>query len=130
MCLKLSINPFRSYRKIAKKDIVCYKVLKRFGDNSLYAYFQDFSYTPGISYSCLLGRYWWRVEEGFHSFVNIDDARDWRCHTNYNSAWREPPVVVVRCVIPKGSEYYTGYWGESKKYKNYASNQIIIKEML
>ena len=50
------------------------------------------------------------VERGLHSFASLEDAKKFAY-----SDMRIDTHVVLRCVIPAGSEYYTGLWA----YKNY-----------
>lgn len=45
------------------------------------------------------------IDEGFHSFESIDNAK--RLADDYPANYS----VVVECVIPKGTRYYEGVWG-------------------
>ena len=54
------------------------------------------------------------IEIGLHSFANYEDAK------NNGSG------VVVKCIIPKGAEYYEGTFDRSKSY---ASNRLKYVEI-
>ena len=103
--------------QIAKKDIVCYKVLrhnflKRSGYTTPYMYtsvtlgeLMEDKVPVKIHNSIFLVKY--NLYEGvFHTFKYYSDAVE-MCKEDIigNS-------VVVRCIIPKGTEYYVGTWGE------------------
>lgn len=53
------------------------------------------------------------LDIGLHSIVDLDDC--------IKDAKTENDTIVVKCIIPKGSEYYEGRWSD---YKGYASNCI------
>lgn len=112
----------------AREDIVCYKVLMN-QDNSLYAYYHNFKYEIGKLYRGSLvcskthstseGLYM-NINEGFHSYSDIEYAK-----SNYREILK--PAVIVKCVIPKGANFFEG---EQNCGRGYASNQIIIKEIM
>ena len=130
MCLKLnSLEP-----KIADKDIVCYKLVKRTKIKGVYkSIFQRFEYIIRQSYtnnlnikyvnniikrfkSEYLGVLNCFIEEGmFHSYV------DWLPTMSVISS----NYVVLKCIIPKGAYYFEGY---SNIIPCYASSQIKILE--
>lgn len=56
------------------------------------------------------------VEDGFHSYEHLKDAERNTC----------PCGIVVKCIIPAGSELYKGNGIDLTS--QYASNKIIIKE--
>lgn len=105
-------------KKIAKRDIRCYKVLKMF-DNELLSPYKWFSYELGRKYTSIIFIYQGRIEEGLHSFSNKKKALSERY------SWYKDIYKVFICEIPKGSEYYY-----SPSYKEYVSNQLIVKEEL
>lgn len=112
----------------AREDIICYKVL-RIQDNSLYAYYRNFEYEIGKlyrgplvcskTYSTSEGLYM-NINEGFHSYSDIEYAKE-----NYRDVLKS--AVIVKCVIPKGTIFFEG---EQNCGRGYASNQIIIKEIM
>ena len=103
--------------KIAKRDITCYKeVIKHRLSKYITSLFKDFVYKIGIEYKqkmIVTGRW---IDVGFHSYSNKAVL------SKDNRFGYE--IFFVKCIIPKGSEYYyNSYWCE------YVSNQIIIKEI-
>lgn len=131
MCL--DINHLKP--KIADKDIVCYKLVKRTKIKGIYkSNFQRFEYVIRQLYTnnldirfadkviknlCPsrphLGIY--AVEEGmFHSYEN---------HLYPVILSPLPNCALLKCIIPKGAYYFEGYFDESPSY---ASSQIKILE--
>ena len=115
--------------KIADKDIVCYKLVKRTKIKGVYkSNIQRFEYIIrqlytnyfDIKYVGMLIKKRYNlsaIEEGmFHSYAN------------YLSAITVlPNLVVLECIIPKGAYYFEGYFGN---YPSYTSSQIkILKEI-
>ena len=117
--------------KIADKDIVCYKLVRRTKIKGVYkSNYQGFEYVIRQLYTNNLGirfvnknmkRYFYtgfyRIEEGmFHSYVS---------HL-YPAILRPlPNHTLLKCIIPKGAYYFKGYYGN---YPSYASSQIKILE--
>ena len=131
MCL--DINHLKP--KIADKDIICYKLVKRTKIKGIYkSNFQRFEYVIRQLYTnnidirfadkviknlCPsyphLGIY--AVEEGmFHSYEN---------HLYPVILSPLPNCALLKCIIPKGAYYFKGYYGN---YPSYASSQIKILE--
>ena len=131
MCL--DINHLKP--KIADKDIVCYKLVRRTKIKGIYkSNFQRFEYVIRQLYTnnldirfvdkviknlCPsrphLGIY--AVEEGmFHSYEN---------HLYPVILSPLPNCALLKCIIPKGAYYFEGYFDESPSY---ASSQIKILE--
>ena len=131
MCL--DINHLKP--KIANKDIVCYKLVRRTKIKGIYkSNFQRFEYVIRQLYTnnldirfvdkviknlCPsrphLGIY--AVEEGmFHSYEN---------HLYPVILSPLPNCALLKCIIPKGAYYFEGYFDESPSY---ASSQIKILE--
>lgn len=105
------INEKQSRLKIADKDIVCYKRFK-YGE-CLKSATLGVPYVFGRKYEQEpLKRRGMYVDEGYHSYSTASKA----LKSIYSQLH-----TVVRCVIPKGSEYYYNYW-----YSEYVSNRIII----
>lgn len=126
MCLHLKEN---TKKKIADKDIVCYKVL--FGNETdktrVLSQFENFEYMLGkFEYSLLdLPDYSYRVFHGFHSYKYYEDALESIDGYSLN----ETLYKAYKCIIPKGSAYYEGIQ-PSMPYDvvGYCSSQIIIME--
>lgn len=60
------------------------------------------------------------IEDGLHTFESYKDANDFK-NTLHGT-------VVVRCVIPKGSQYYKGGWLHN--VVAYASDTLTLVEIL
>lgn len=99
-------------KKIAKRNITCYKVL----GISMKSPYQGYQYKLNepvksdigdlVNYNpdkC--------IHEGLHSHCLLDEIT-----TLYD---------IYKAIIPKGSEYYYNSY-----YKEYVSNQLIIKEKI
>ena len=121
--------------KIADKDIVCYKLVKRTKIKGIYkSYYQRFEYVIRQLYTnnldirfadkviknlCLSYPHLdiYAVEEGmFHSYEN---------HLYPVILSPLPNCALLKCIIPKGAYYFEGYFDESPSY---ASSQIKILE--
>ena len=131
MCLRLEyLKP-----KIADKDIICYKLVKRTNVKGIYeSIFQKFEYTIkklytnniSIEYSNSVMKHFkiqdiegrdYYIEEGmFHSYEN---------HLYPVILSPLPNCALLKCIIPKGAYYYEGYFDDSPSY---ASSQIKILE--
>ena len=116
--------------KIADKDIICYKLVKRTKIKGIYkSSFQGFEYiirqlyTNNIkiefSYKLIKPEtiFGYFIEEGmFHSYVSY-------LYPVILSPL--PNGALLKCIIPKGAYYFEGYFDESPSY---ASSQIKILE--
>ena len=130
MCLHLRKN---TKKKIADKDIVCYKVL--FGNETdktrVLSQFENFEYMLGrFEYSLLdLPDYSDRVFHGFHSYKYYEDALESIDGYSLNETVWCITAKAYKCIIPKGSYYYEGVQ-PSRPYDmvGYCSNQIVIME--
>lgn len=125
MCLILEND---ATKMITHTDIVVYKVVTRRRTRSmksdmfyrspfyLFDYEKDVIYCGKlrISVNILSGDR--TVEDGFHSYERLEDAKRNTC----------PCGIVVKCIIPAGSEFYKGCGIDCTP--QYASNKIIIKE--
>lgn len=112
------IDPKHPEKKIAKRDITCYKVLNSLA-TSIY---QLKPYELGVLYKQKMedpikkGLGDAKINIGFHSYSNIKRA---------NLIVLLIGNYVYKTIIPKGSEYYY-----NSMRNEYVSNQIIIKEKL
>ena len=117
--------------KIADKDIVCYKLVKRTKIKGIYkSSFQGFEYIIRQLYTNNLDirfanksikRYFYtgfyKIEEGmFHSYEN---------HLYPVILSPLPNCALLKCIIPKGAYYFEGYFDDCPSY---ASSQIKILE--
>ena len=129
MCLVINhLEP-----KIADKDIVCYKLVKRTKIKGVYkSSFQEFEYVIRqlyinnfdikfsyflIKHISMIGSPITYIEEGmFHSYASY-------LYPVILSPL--PNGALLKCIIPKGAYYFEGYFDESPSY---ASSQIKILE--
>ena len=120
--------------KIADKDIVCYKLVKRTKIKGIYkSSFQRFEYIIRRLYTnninirfvnkivktwCLTYPYlMYSIDEGmFHSYKSR------LCPVILSPL---PSCALLKCIIPKGAYYFEGYFDDSPSY---ASSQIKILE--
>jgi hypothetical protein len=114
--------------KVAKRSIRVYKVIGKG---------KDVLFTPYFSRRINLGRVYgsWLdapntdgiVRKGIHSFRYLHDATE--LATNITNSTPCCCMIVVKCYIPKGSNYYSGTFeictvDHSDKYSCYASDKI------
>ena len=124
MCL----TTFQLEPKIADEDIVCYKVLHNYKEK-LYAYHHNFEYELNklymsdickeIVYSSPAGTKA-EINQALHSYKLLQSAR-----VIYSIC--DVKCVIAKCIIPKGAQFFVGRHDE---FEGYASNQIIIKEVM
>lgn len=130
MCLYLKKN---TKKKIANRDIVCYKVVSYDKNDKTHvvSQFEGFEYTLGkFEYSQLDApdaRH--RVFRGFHSYKYYEDALEAiLLDCNYGNSWRNT-WKICKCIIPNGSHYYDGVQPTIPyDVVGYCSNQIVIME--
>jgi hypothetical protein len=82
--------------------------------------FQDVEIEIGETYKSKLIKYGSSIEEGIHSFENLEDAK--------RLSSFDEDRIVVKCIIPKGSEYYVGEYNNG--YISYASDTLKYVEIL
>ena len=123
--------------KIAEKDIVCYKFYRRYNEILISPYQEVAAPEIGVVTNTELGKSYEqpeeysifnpdfygfnRVDKGFHSFKTLVGVKH-----EANRFERYYNLVIVKCIIPKGSLYYSGKF---KKYKSYCSNSIKLVEV-
>lgn len=122
--------------RIAEEDIICYKFYLKYNYGVLFSPYQG-SRAPeiGVITDTELGEPYKpeetfnqdfygfnRVDKGFHSFKTLEGVKHEanRLEEYYN-------LVIVKCIIPKGSLYYSGTF--KKYYKSYCSNSIKLVEV-
>lgn len=118
---------FKQYQ-IATKDIIVYKVL----NSDMRSPYQLFQY----EFNRLYKKHW---DEDFISYCNEHDCLGGNMFhscsgsTYCNYLYRNSEdQVLVKCIIPKGSKYYTGmviFKTDNESHIEFGSNQIIIKEI-
>jgi len=115
MCLYIKE---KSRVQVAKKDIAVYKHLKLINGHYLTTY-MDTIVLIGNTYESKLERFHYTVNIGLHSF-----AYKRNCISDGNC---ERAAVIVKCIIPKDSQYYVG---EFLGGKSYASNKLQYVEIV
>ncbi len=120
MCLTLDKH---SKRTKAEEDIACYKIVTMSLSGCYYTYYQGIRINIGETYDSYLRKYksdfGSKVEEGLHSFKELKDARYFQSLRSWS--------FIIKCVIPKGSWYYEGFFGAEKSY---ASNKLKYIEVV
>ena len=123
MCLEIKKS---SVAIIAEEDIECYKILKRHSGTVLEWFATWYMNTPVelnktyYSEMCIESCGWDGcsdlITKGLHSYANLDD-----CIADNLNDFESRTWLIVKCYIPKGSEYYKGKF---VAYSSYASNSI------
>ena len=124
--------------KIADKDIICYKRVRRTKIKGIYKsseigfeYIIRQLYTNNINYS--FANKVIKKERIFISYMNYLEAdfiEEGMFHSYVNHLYPAilsplPNCALLKCIIPKGAYYFEGYFDESPSY---ASSQIKILE--
>jgi hypothetical protein len=81
--------------------------------------YRDVEIKIGETYKSKLIKYYSLIDEGIHSFENLEDAK-FLVSFDKNR-------FVAKCIIPKGSEYYVGKYDG---YVSYASDTLKYVEIL
>jgi hypothetical protein len=123
MCLYINFN---QQKQVAHKNIVCYKILQKVGDKYITPY-RGMSIILGETYNSpliveeLLLKYLDAsvVNIGLHSFVKKTDA----CISLISIH----EARLIKCVIPKGSSYYTNINGTEYASDKITYGKTIIK---
>lgn len=96
----------------ARKDIICYKVLRPFNHEIAQSPYYHFNYILGQEYTSSLSFHCtptFGIHEGIHALLDIKDA--------FELAVSETSYIdklffgIYECVIPKGSKFFRGVWG-------------------
>lgn len=115
---------------IAEKDITCYKVLTK----DLVSPCYNQQYVLGEKIQSVLDNSQGVITKGLHTFVYLEqacyEARNtcWRNQINPNLSDRAP--IVVKCIIPQGSLYYSNCHFSSPSALEYASERLIPLEIV
>ena len=125
MCLVINqLEP-----KIADKDIICYKVVKRTEIKGVYlSEYQSFEYiirrlyTNNINYAFAS-----KVVKSIMKtpYINGGMFHSYASHLYPVILSPLPHCALLKCIIPKGAYYYKGYY---KGLTSYASSLIKILE--
>lgn len=133
-------------KKIATEDITCYKlfaresivwkkrkfwfysqkIIERFTSLCIAYIYIPYKENPKINLTCLQERDWmwdkiyhWNIEEGYHSYATLSKVKRYInvCSNHY--------YIIVKCIIPKGSEYYI-----NDKEEIVSSNIIVTDKII
>ena len=140
MCLNLKSGD--SKQKTAQEDIVCWKWLMKYSNGKLFSPYQRMEYfldrkmhddkkvdrkekrKNGVNNKYLPVVCSHKMSQGgYHTFKNFEDA------DKFVKDDRTSNSVLVKCIIPKGSKYYEGYfqaWGYDYVIESYASKDLIV----
>ena len=116
--------------KIAEKDMTCYKVLTK----DLISPCYNQQYVLGEKIQSVLDYSQDVVTKGLHTYVCLEQA----CYEARNTLWQnqiDPDLtdtapIVVKCIIPQGSLYYSSRYFSSPSALEYASEQLIPLELV
>lgn len=138
MCWTSDKNPVK---KIASGNITCYKVFynrdiiwtqhpikflgiivwNKYIIKKLCSLHRNYIYIPyknNPEINMLIAKskysYRWYIDKGYHSYNTLDKAKE---EKNLNE-------VIVKCIIPKGSEYYIN------EYEEIVSSNIIVTDKI
>lgn len=131
-------------KKIATEDITCYKLFSRdavvwkkrkfwFNSQKIIEKFtslcMEYMYipykeNPKVNLTCLKEIDWmwdnvyhWYIDEGYHSYEILDRVRDQK-YIYFRT-------IIVKCIIPKGSEYYV-----NEDHEIVSSNIIVTDKIV
>ena len=129
MCLSLTKN--QTTPIIAKDDVVCYKhLLVKDGHYFTPYYKTEINFNKVFSSIIEMmndgeAPYTHNIEEGLHSFANIEDCEQdlFSCFGSDGIEFR----VIAKCIIPKGSTYYSGSF---YYHSAFASSEIKYLEII
>ena len=128
MCLLIN-SATKPQPKIAEEDIIVYKLICKSENGKFFTLFRDYEVVLGETYENFVetpykirssdttndASNWYRIDIGFHSFVNEADAKFYRysaCGILHIARY----IKIVKCIIPKGSTYYEGSFSLCRSY--------------
>lgn len=121
MCLYIEGN---QQAEIATEDIICYKAITEKFDNKLCTFYRMTEIKIGNTYrSNFTFNYLGEIEKGLHSLTTLEIAKEFI----YDKLLIHK-AHIVKCIIPKGSEYYLGRFYVDKD--SYASNKLKYVEIV
>ena len=127
MCLKVELT---DKPKIAKSNIRCYKLVRK-TSSGLKTIYRGASVVIGKKYGSEFSFEFdmnkKSVEKGLHSITNLKDAKA-LVVAEAKIGWSG--LVIARCTIPKGSQYFTGLFGSRDQFRSYASDCVVYNEII
>lgn len=141
MCLRLAV---KYQKRIAETNIICYKHLKAvdYDQNKkpvLKTPYQNQYVQIGRTYTSPIKiinlvqylfnreKTTYQITEALHSFKYLKNCKEDSYSVRVIHFMNTYDQVIVKCVIPKGSEYYVGKFGRSICY---ASDKLVYLEVL
>lgn len=144
MCIYLTEK--NSTPKVARKDIVCYKLVE---DVRAYGRYSKIAYTPFMGYCVSLGETYdamgqrtihefdeydaphgcythYFSEGGIHTFKTLEGVEKF-CNGYSHTYGIGCGCSVVKCIIRKGTEYFSGVF-EGTRIPCYASSSLTYTE--
>lgn len=125
MCL--TIDLILNKKMVAQEDISCFKVL----NNDVKSLYRHEPYTIGEEKETKLGIpsapdcfNLAKVEEGLHSFKDKETASEFCSNVRVGY---DTDTILYDAVIPKGAEYYEGYWCGCRCYTS--SRLTVLREV-
>lgn len=113
-----------SIKRIAFKDIVCYKFVEIFNKDTFITPYQGVLTELGKTYIASLTKVDYKgfseITYGLHSYKNFENAKNKAI--NFGKEF-----CVVKCIIPRWSRYYVG---EYDCDESFASNKLIYSEIV
>ena len=130
MCLKVGLE---DKPKIAKSDIICYKLVRKPANTDKYFYtvYRDSKVSVGKKYKSRISfhnNYYHKfIDRGLHTITNLKDVKKLKTaeYKTYNYDF-----VIIKCIIPKGSNYFVGRFVKHDRFRSYASNCLYYQEII
>jgi hypothetical protein len=113
MCLKTE----QRKPQIATEDIICYKIINK---DMTSLFHSEFKWELGKLYKTKMEWDFNTIGQAFHSFASLEGLKKAYYVTTQ-------PCIMVKCTIPKTSLFYSG---EHDYIEGYASNRLIINEVI
>lgn len=136
MCL--IVDPY-AIPEESDTDIIVYKVLLEGDDGILYSLFRLVPYVLGDTTSTELQDSPYIIEDddyedearlsgliylGIHSFGSLEEVRAFVSVLTDKKIRRGKEVVIVECMVPRGSKYYRGVWFYDIDYDSIVSDSL------
>ena len=127
MCLTIKEN---QKPKVAAKDITVFKIIQDgyFGKKGLLTFFMYSPIKIGETYHSEIEKNFNQIEIALHSFKRLKDLKAYLMKDYPNRIFIGKKVHIAKCLIPKGSIYYTGDFDNLGK--SYASDCVTYVKIL
>lgn len=109
----------------ATENIVCYKILEKFNKKYRTPFMEKYVQIRKTYHSEITTNIYGDMDMinlGLHSFKSLDGVK----------LYQEDNDIIVKCIIPKGSQYYLGTFGSSstRSAESYASDTLTYVEII